>query len=1036
MATYLSGITDYIPDYQPFQPDLNFYANVLQTKQTQYDNNWKSLNNIYAEMRNADLTHDKNVKKKDELLKQIDFNVKRIAGLDLSLQQNVDQATQIFRPYYEDKYLMKDMAWTKNKNSTISRALNLKNSQDEKMRGQYWDPGIKEIQYRTEEFKKATLDETLNMGNVTYTPFVSSKNVYDKIFKDSGLSMDVKDVDETGMYFVREKNGQKLIPALQKLFRAAYENNPQLQAVKATEAYLERKDYAKQNASKFNGNELEAEKEYLRDQYKFLQNYTKEQNKTAQEDVTVTKNKLKEVENTIGTEDETIGSMSFVDQLNKAMSIDQTVANHTEKLNNQLNGDNVTTLKSSTRSTDPDVLDLSDMELARIKVDSGMASVYAQKEIMAMADAKAYTNYVYEKSVNPVGLENMRHQHALSRIGYTHQLKTQEIQLKSALDRERDRIKFGMETGTMFYDKDGQLQELPGGSYEITLGSKSGMVTDVQNAERDRINSDNKNTLDFTSDYIGRTLLMLDNLASSDSKITDRELWNALSWLDPNSKDAYDRYNTRSGRELLSRMITKRNADPTKFDLSFSKNNQVLKLKKYMDNWAMKNSQTDAGKQYLGDPNLAKIQQYVIHREAAKVVEEHNNNVLSKELKETLATADFNIKKPETKEKLVNAYMDYMRSTGNPTVEGFEKYVDKKLGYQGAYKREGLTSKGQIENLGLNGKTKLIDTKYESGFGSVTGIDMDDLFETLSDTRLKTFTSGKTLSYKGPIRNLGDGKYGYAADKITALDVNLKNPSWGGFQDFHQVMSDINRINFSQDSKRYAVTVGGLTKTAATTEEDKISPALAKTILNELRTSTGKKSKYGTFTMGRASVAREDQNTGALIIKPPREILEKYIRKKDDKSKVDYDKIEKIMQFGISFMAPKNEWTNDFFLENELTPTQQLLNAKPIKYVSPYNAGKFEIKKQTNVPGVDYSLSMSANIILPDGRIDVQSNQLLLGKYGNNIDVQFATSLETLNKINAQNNKIYRELKAAGNTEAIQKIDAFFNKPVNNPGFN
>jgi hypothetical protein len=137
MATYLSGITDFVPNYQPFQPDLNFYANVLQTKQTQYDNNWKSLNNIYAEMRNADLTHDQNVKKKDELLKQIDFNVKRIAGLDLSLQQNVDQATQIFRPYYEDKYLMKDMAWTKNKNSTISRALNLKNSQDEKTRLTY-----------------------------------------------------------------------------------------------------------------------------------------------------------------------------------------------------------------------------------------------------------------------------------------------------------------------------------------------------------------------------------------------------------------------------------------------------------------------------------------------------------------------------------------------------------------------------------------------------------------------------------------------------------------------------------------------------------------------------------------------------------------------------------------------------------------------------------------------------------------------------------------------------------------------------------
>ena len=37
MSTYLQGVTDYIPQFQPFQPDLNFYANALQTKQNQYD---------------------------------------------------------------------------------------------------------------------------------------------------------------------------------------------------------------------------------------------------------------------------------------------------------------------------------------------------------------------------------------------------------------------------------------------------------------------------------------------------------------------------------------------------------------------------------------------------------------------------------------------------------------------------------------------------------------------------------------------------------------------------------------------------------------------------------------------------------------------------------------------------------------------------------------------------------------------------------------------------------------------------------------
>ena len=113
MATYLQGVTDYIPQLQPFQPDLNLYANVLQTKQTQYDTAYKSLNKVYGQYFYADLTRNGNIERKDEILKNIDFNIKRISSLDLSLDQNVSQATQVFKPFYEDKNLMKDMAWTK-----------------------------------------------------------------------------------------------------------------------------------------------------------------------------------------------------------------------------------------------------------------------------------------------------------------------------------------------------------------------------------------------------------------------------------------------------------------------------------------------------------------------------------------------------------------------------------------------------------------------------------------------------------------------------------------------------------------------------------------------------------------------------------------------------------------------------------------------------------------------------------------------------------------------------------------------------------
>ncbi len=128
MATYLQGVTDYIPEFQPFQPDLNFYANVLQTKQTQYDTNWKALNKIYGQYFYSDLSREDNIQIKDELLKNIDFNLKRISGLDLSLEQNVEQAAQVFKPFYEElRGIMAVMAAHQEKQSIRISAIAKKN---------------------------------------------------------------------------------------------------------------------------------------------------------------------------------------------------------------------------------------------------------------------------------------------------------------------------------------------------------------------------------------------------------------------------------------------------------------------------------------------------------------------------------------------------------------------------------------------------------------------------------------------------------------------------------------------------------------------------------------------------------------------------------------------------------------------------------------------------------------------------------------------------------------------------------------------
>jgi len=190
MATYPQGVTDFIPDYQPYQPDLTTTANVLQLKQTQYDQNWESLNRVYGQIYNAQLTHDQSISNRDEMVKQIDFNLRRVSGLDLSLDQNVDQATQVFRPFYEDSNLMKDMAWSKNTSSEIAMGKSKKLAATKEEREQYWEGGLRKIDYKIQEFKDTPYDQLSSVPNVSYTPYVNVSKAARELAEASNLSVD------------------------------------------------------------------------------------------------------------------------------------------------------------------------------------------------------------------------------------------------------------------------------------------------------------------------------------------------------------------------------------------------------------------------------------------------------------------------------------------------------------------------------------------------------------------------------------------------------------------------------------------------------------------------------------------------------------------------------------------------------------------------------------------------------------------------------------------------------------------------------
>ena len=63
MASYIPQVTDYIPEFQPFQPDYNFLNNVLQKKQGQYDTNYKALSQTYGTLLNSPMMRQDNIQK-------------------------------------------------------------------------------------------------------------------------------------------------------------------------------------------------------------------------------------------------------------------------------------------------------------------------------------------------------------------------------------------------------------------------------------------------------------------------------------------------------------------------------------------------------------------------------------------------------------------------------------------------------------------------------------------------------------------------------------------------------------------------------------------------------------------------------------------------------------------------------------------------------------------------------------------------------------------------------------------------------------
>ena len=1073
MATYLQGVTDYIPDYQPFQPDYNFYSNLLQAKQTQYDNNWNSLNNLYGQLYGADLTHDLNIKKKDELLKQIDFNLKRVSGLDLSLEQNVNQALQVFRPFYEDRYLIKDMAWTKNWKNEYGRALNLQKSLDEKQRNQYWSVGVRGMELRRQMFKDATLDETLNMGNARYTPKVNDLEVYMDLAKKYDIGAVEQLPDKSGMYLVRKKNGELIVPTLQNMFLAEYANRADIQDMYREMAFVERMNYAEQNAETY-GSKLEAEKHYIKEKYTFLKDYVARRNNAAKDDVEHVEKLENKTNEDIKTGNVNPAQGSYLDRLRLAANVNGTVANYTGKLNSQINDREAEPNEKPSDQVEDDIL--KDIEIARLKIDAGFAAVEAEKKINQAVQSYAFSNAEIEYKPNPYGVERVKHANAVSRMRQATIDKQNELKLKSELEFQKKAADYFLSKNIWSWklDKDGNpyIDKNPqNNGFGIITGTpeQAGQTTDKKYSLDEAKNMANAEMRkQYGTAAVNELMTTLKNGVDTE-KFSAKQLAQLVLLFrpdDPTAKTLYEKgsggneslrkQNLKNITAVFNRIYSGYKADNDAWTQRVMETGQIYNANDWMKAWSKKYYGDNLSTAYLSNSKLTvNFNSLAEAEEALNAVENENQIKIKNKFKETL-----NFYADKAKESGINISKERINSTldlimykynqeanGNFTLfkemsGELDDQIAASLGgwYIGKNVTKPRESSAWWEYIVIPGAIRnrpgVYDSKLEtvqedaSWTKDILGKAYEDLAaideRTNPDAALKTNPaiagkrSGSTISL---------------ATRGASMLVMPGVPADPGNKSMIETLRDILSTNFNQ--KNHGVS---LTGTNTPTDKDPtIETSEAMAIIKQLGSSLNTDPELKAFSLEASRIAWENNDLGSMTIRVPLEIVKKVIvgGKEEERNK----KIEDIVKNGITFIAPKNTWGNSLFQDALPTPTQRVLDIRPITYDHPMNAGHYKIEK---VPGSqsEYRGVVVVNKMMPDGTMqDLDDNglqdYLATGvNSGRLIDEKKAIWTDMLEKVGDINLKRYKQFYLNNDVKALENANKYFGMTPAKLGFN
>lgn len=423
MATYLQGSGKYIPQIQPYQPDFQFYKSVLDTKNAQYEEGYRKINSVYGTLLNSALTRQDTAEMRDSFFAKANNEIQRMAGIDLSLEENQKAAYQVFKPITTNRLFAKDISYTKTLQNEYSKAENYRNCVGQKDCKGWWNDGLIAMQYQAQDFAKASEEDAMQMSAPRYVPFV---NVIDDAINfaiSSKFEMSVPQND--GRYNYTVTNGTMMQAPLQNYFLAKYGNDPAVMDMYNTSTYLQRKMYGEQHAAEYGSPEA-AELHYAQDIIKAndaAMRLLKERTTTLKQSLNAKASVVEKIIKTQGVDP--VLDKDLVEFYQMINSDKEVVAN----------ADNF--YKETLDITAPSTMSDISQKAILAKADAILARSLLDNDLSVAAQSYAtLTGKIKNEGVDPIYMENLEFSHAMARENQQHNNALVQLYWKTKLEAE------------------------------------------------------------------------------------------------------------------------------------------------------------------------------------------------------------------------------------------------------------------------------------------------------------------------------------------------------------------------------------------------------------------------------------------------------------------------------------------------------------------------------------------------------------------------------------------------------------------------